>query len=47
VAIRTLVLNAEGNGQYHVGSGIVHDSIAEEEWQECFWKARILTTPQN
>ena len=45
VAIRTLVLDAEGRGHYHVGSGIVHDSIAEEEWQECFWKARILTTP--
>jgi len=45
VAIRTLVLDAEGRGHYHVGSGIVHDSIAEEEWQECFWKARILRTP--
>lgn len=45
VAIRTLTLDAGGNGHYHVGSGIVHDSIAEQEWQECFWKARILTNP--
>ena len=42
VAIRTLVLGANGSGTYCVGGGIVHDSIAEREWQECFWKARIL-----
>lgn len=43
VAIRTLVLNHKnGNGLYHVGGGIVHDSDPEEEWEECHWKARIL-----
>ena len=46
VAIRTLVLNSDGQGQYHVGGGIVHDSDAENEWQECFWKARVLTQDQ-
>lgn len=44
VAIRTLVLDSLGKGHYHVGSGIVHDSVAEEEWEECFWKARVLET---
>jgi para-aminobenzoate synthetase component 1 len=47
VAIRTLVLDQFGNGQYHVGSGIVNDSVAEEEWEECFWKARVLKTDLN
>ncbi len=43
VAIRTLVLDQAGHGTYHVGGGIVHDSEAEQEWQECQWKARVLT----
>jgi len=42
VAIRTLVLNNQQQGYYAVGGGIVHDSVAEQEWQECFWKARLL-----
>jgi para-aminobenzoate synthetase component 1 len=42
VAIRTLVLDAQGSGTYGVGGGIVHDSDPEQEWQECHWKARIL-----
>lgn len=46
VAIRTLVLDSQGTGRYHVGGGIVHDSVAEEEWQECFWKARTLSQEQ-
>ncbi len=46
VAIRTLVLDATGSGVYQVGGGIVHDSRAEQEWQECFWKARILSQDQ-
>jgi para-aminobenzoate synthetase component 1 len=46
VAIRTLVLDATGSGVYHVGGGIVHDSHAEQEWQECFWKARTLSYDQ-
>jgi len=44
IAIRTLVLDDEQRGYYAVGSGIVHDSNPEEEWQECFWKARLLQT---
>ncbi|EHK67809.1 aminodeoxychorismate synthase component I [Achromobacter arsenitoxydans] len=42
VAIRTLVLNASGQGVYSVGGGIVYDSDPAGEWQECHWKARIL-----
>jgi len=44
IAIRTLVLQNQTHGNYAVGSGIVHDSSPEEEWQECFWKARLLQT---
>lgn len=42
VAIRTLLLKPDGSGVYHVGGGIVHDSVAELEWEECHWKARIV-----
>lgn len=42
VAIRTLVIGQDGRGVYGVGGGIVYDSVPENEWQECFWKARIL-----
>ena len=42
VAIRTLVLEKNGSGLYHVGGGIVHDSVAALEWDECQWKARIV-----
>lgn len=42
VAIRTLVLDAQGAGVYHVGGGIVHGSDPANEWDECHWKARIL-----
>jgi para-aminobenzoate synthetase component 1 len=42
VAIRTLLLKSDGSGLYHVGGGIVHDSVAEQEWEECHWKARIV-----
>ncbi len=45
VAIRTLELNEHGQGMLGVGGGIVHDSEAAKEWQECFWKARILNSP--
>ena len=44
VAIRTLLLNEDGSGRYHVGGGIVYDSDPEQEWDECHWKARILST---
>ncbi|WP_233163765.1 aminodeoxychorismate synthase component I [Achromobacter sp. HZ28] len=44
VAIRTLVLDTEGHGVYGAGGGIVFDSDAESEWQECLWKTRILAS---
>jgi len=31
-------------GRFGVGGGIVYDSRAEQEWQECLWKARLLNT---
>jgi len=48
VAIRTLVLAPEGadglrRGEMGVGGGIVHDSVAADEYDECGWKARFLT----
>lgn len=48
VAIRTLVLSAPGtdglrSGELGVGSGIVHDSVADEEYAECQLKARFIT----
>ena len=47
VAIRTLTLGAEAQGlrpaQLGVGAGIVLDSRADEEFEECRLKARFLT----
>ena len=43
VAIRTLVLDADGRGEMGVGSGIVQDSDPEAEFEECLLKARFLT----
>ncbi|PLQ01390.1 chorismate-binding protein [Cupriavidus pauculus] len=48
VAIRTLVLAAADagglrRGEMGVGGGIVHDSVADDEFAECGWKARFLT----
>ncbi|WP_454736612.1 aminodeoxychorismate synthase component I [Cupriavidus necator] len=48
VAIRTLVLaplapNGLRAGEMGVGGGIVNDSVAAEEFDECGWKARFLT----
>lgn len=42
VAIRTLVLAANHRGRMGVGSGIVADSEAAAEWQECRLKTRFL-----
>ena len=44
VAIRTIEMTDGRSGIFGVGGGIVHDSQAELEWQECLWKARILDT---
>jgi para-aminobenzoate synthetase component 1 len=43
VTIRTLVLGTDGAGVYGVGGGIVYDSDPLDEWEECLWKARVLT----
>lgn len=44
VAIRTLVLDGNA-GEMGVGSGIVADSVADQEYEECRLKAQFLTTP--
>ncbi|MGX5660747.1 aminodeoxychorismate synthase component I [Castellaniella ginsengisoli] len=41
VAIRTIELRG-GQAGFGVGGGIVYDSQAAEEWEECLWKARVL-----
>ncbi|MEW5985164.1 MAG: aminodeoxychorismate synthase component I [Chloroflexota bacterium] len=44
VAIRTVVVDKEQDqAEFGVGGGIVWDSAAEEEYQECQVKARVLT----
>jgi para-aminobenzoate synthetase/4-amino-4-deoxychorismate lyase len=42
VAIRTLVLTADGKGEMGIGSGIVFDSDPEAEFEECLLKAHFL-----
>ena len=44
VPIRTIVLT-DDRGEMGIGSGIVHDSEGEQEWQECQLKAAFLTRP--
>ncbi|MGA0585075.1 MAG: chorismate-binding protein, partial [Castellaniella sp.] len=41
VAIRTIELRG-GRAEFGVGGGIVYDSRAADEWEECLWKARVL-----
>jgi para-aminobenzoate synthetase/4-amino-4-deoxychorismate lyase len=42
VSIRTMVLEA-GRGEMGVGSGIVFDSLPEQEYEECLLKTQFLT----
>ncbi len=42
VAIRTGVV-AAGRFTYHVGGGITYDSLAGAEYDECLWKALVVT----
>lgn len=42
VAIRTLTCFSDNSLVYNVGSGIVADSIAESEYEECLLKSRLL-----
>ena len=47
VAIRTVVIDRQKNeATYGVGGGIVWDSEAEQEYQECFLKAEVLVRKQ-
>ena len=42
VPIRTVVLRGD-QGEMGIGSGIIHDSDPEQEWQECLLKGRFLS----
>jgi para-aminobenzoate synthetase/4-amino-4-deoxychorismate lyase len=43
VAIRTIELDAQGDGRLGIGGGITIDSQPEAEYRECLDKARFLT----
>ena len=43
VAIRTLFIDADGAGEMGIGSGVVSDSKADAEFEECLLKAHFLT----
>jgi para-aminobenzoate synthetase component 1 len=43
VAIRTLSLFPDGEAVYNVGGGVVFDSTAQAEYEECLLKARFAT----
>ena len=45
VAIRTMMVSADGHGEIGIGSGLVADSDASAEYQECLLKMRFLTDP--
>ncbi len=45
VPIRTVVIDGQ-QGEMGIGSGIVSDSKANEEWQECRLKANFLSKPR-
>jgi para-aminobenzoate synthetase/4-amino-4-deoxychorismate lyase len=46
VAIRTMVIDGDGNGELGIGSGIVYDSGPSDEFDESFLKARFMTGAQ-
>lgn len=45
VAIRTLKIGSDGRGEIGIGSGVVQDSRARSEYEECLLKMRFLTDP--
>ena len=44
VPIRTAVLAGPGGAEFGIGSGIVWDSVPQEEFEECLLKAQFLKT---
>lgn len=46
VAIRTIELDAAGKGEIGIGSGLVHDSEARDEYDECLLKMKFLEAEQ-
>jgi para-aminobenzoate synthetase/4-amino-4-deoxychorismate lyase len=42
VAIRTIVVEANGRAEMGIGSGVVYDSNAHAEYEECLLKGRFL-----
>lgn len=44
VPIRTVLADSQGHTRLNLGSGVVYDSVAEAEWDECHLKGRFLTT---
>ncbi|MGL4409830.1 MAG: chorismate-binding protein [Zoogloea sp.] len=48
VPIRTLLRAPDGAVKLQVGSGVVHDSVAADEWDECLLKGQFATRlPQD
>ena len=45
VAIRTAVIDSQGNGTIGIGGGIVADSLAQSEYSEALLKLRFLSDP--
>ena len=45
VAIRTLTIFPQGQAEVGIGSGVVQDSLAAAEYDECLLKMRFLTDP--
>jgi para-aminobenzoate synthetase/4-amino-4-deoxychorismate lyase len=45
VAIRTLTLFPDGRGEIGIGSGVVQDSQADDEYDECLLKMKFLSHP--
>lgn len=45
VAIRTTVIDRDGNGEIGIGSGLVADSQGIKEHEECLLKMKFLTDP--
>ncbi|KQX38758.1 hypothetical protein ASD04_08885 [Devosia sp. Root436] len=47
VAIRTAVIDVEGNGEIGIGGGIVADSVAADEYREALLKMAFFTSPAD